>query len=107
MALPGSANRIDDAVSACLASQARLPVPEGIGRPRTVSLDGGRVQLVGHGPFIDAVRAGRVCTGRQAQNHRAHHILRFLLNLSNSLLTKSGPLNDAESFRITFNRTAS
>jgi len=27
---------------------------------------------VGHGPSIDAVRAGRTCISQQARNHRAH-----------------------------------
>jgi len=36
---------------------------------------------VGHGPSIDAVRAGSTCTDRQAQNHCAHRILRPLPNL--------------------------
>jgi len=35
-----------------------------------------RARLVGHGPFINAIRAGNVCSGRQARNHRAHYILR-------------------------------
>jgi len=40
---------------------------------------------LGTGHSIDAVRAESVCTGRQAQNHRAHRILRPLPNRPDSL----------------------
>gem|GEM_PF-5178451 len=43
---------------------------------------------VGHGPFIDAVRAGNACTSWQAQNHRVHYILRPLPNQSYSILAR-------------------